>query len=322
MGFFSDRYPPILLWAFLLSLLIFLVVDLGFINKKAKVVSTESAAWQSLFWVSISVAYGILIYFNVDDEFAGDTTLLYFSAYVTEKSLSVDNIFVILLILKFFQIEEKYFHRILFWGVLGAIVFRAIFIFTGTWVVHNFEWILYIFGLFLLYSGFKIYMQTGETQIDPDKSPVTKFVKKYFPVTTKQVGGDFIHIENGKRYITPLLIALISIEVTDLIFAVDSIPAAFAITQDSFIIYTSNIFAVMGLRAMFFLLSSVLRKFHLLEKGLAIVLAFIGIKMLIELIHIHIPIYTSFIIIMGVLFGSIFLSLIFKKKTKKAKVGF
>ena len=313
-----DR-PSILLWTFALTVIIFLVLDLGFMNRSPKKISTKNAGLQSLFWVIISVLYGGLIYFVEDPAVRGADTLAYFSAYVTEKSLSVDNLFVILLILQFFKIDEKYYHKVLFWGILGAVVFRAIFIFTGAWLVGEFNWILYIFGAFLVYSGVKIFVQKENEEMHPEKSPVLVFFQKYFSIKTDYVGASFFLRIGGKLFLTPLFIALVLIETTDLIFAVDSIPAAFAITQDDFIIYTSNIFAVMGLRAMFFLLSSVLDKFFLLEKAISIVLIFIGAKMLLE--HfIHIPTYISFVTIMLVLFGSIVLSLVLRKGGGDIKV--
>ena len=228
-------------------------------------------------------------------------------------------LFVILLILQFLKIDEKYYHKVLFWGILGAVVFRAIFIFTGAWLVGQFSWILYIFGAFLVYSGVKIFAQKENEEMHPEKSPVLVFFQKYFSIKSDYVGAGFFLRIGGKLFLTPLFIALVLIETTDLIFAVDSIPAAFAITQDDFLIYTSNIFAVMGLRAMFFLLSSVLDKFFLLEKAISIVLVFIGGKMLLEP-FIHIPTYISFITIMLVLFGSIVLSLVLRKGNGNIKV--
>ncbi|MEQ9305689.1 MAG: TerC/Alx family metal homeostasis membrane protein, partial [Marinoscillum sp.] len=247
--------------------------------------------------------------------------------YVTEKALSVDNIFVILLILRYFNVKEEYYHNILFWGILGAIVFRAVFIFVGAFLIAQFHWILYIFGAFLIYSGIKIFGEEGEPDLEPEKNPLLNWAKKILPFTTQPAEGRFWLKENGKRVFTSLFLVIILIESTDLIFAVDSIPAAFAISQNEFVIYTSNIFAVMGLRAMFFLLANVLDKFYLLQKGLSIVLVFIGVKMMLEMEiiqqglgyvfgtdHVHIPIFVSFGVIMLLLIGSIVLSLIFPRK--------
>lgn len=309
---------------FAVIIVIFLIVDLGFFHKKSEKVSQGEALRQSLFWVGVSIGYGMLIYYFGEGPAA---TWEYFSAYVTEKALSIDNIFVIILILKFFQVKEEYYHGILFWGILGAIVFRAIFIFVGAILITQFHWILYIFGVFLIYSGVQIFREDEEMDIDPEENFLLKWVKKVLPFTDGDHGGKLSVKIDGKRMFTPVLLVIILIESTDLIFAVDSIPAAFAITQNEFVIYTSNIFAVMGLRAMFFLLANVLDKFYLLQKGLSFVLIFIGAKMLLEmeliqdglawvlgLEHIHIPVFLSFGVILFVLAASIVLSLMFPKK--------
>lgn len=321
---FSGQNEGLLFGVFGAVIILFLLVDLGVFHKAHHKVSQKEALIQTLFWVAVSVIYGFLIYFFGEGQAA---TFEFFSAYVTEKALSIDNIFVILLILRYFKVKDEYFHNILFWGILGAIVFRAVFIFVGAFLIAQFHWILYIFGAFLIYSGVKIFGEEEEMEIEPDKNPILKWVKKILPFTDRDVEGRFWIKENGKRLFTPLFLVIILIETTDLIFAVDSIPAAFAITQNEFVIYTSNIFAVMGLRAMFFLLANVLDKFYLLQKGLSIVLIFIGAKMILEMEiiqeglgslfgvdHIHIPTFLSFGVIMFVLFASIVLSLIFPKK--------
>jgi tellurite resistance protein TerC len=277
----------ILFGVFALVILVFLVVDLGLFNKTAHRISTKSALYQSIFWVCVSTVFGYLIYHF--DEGGTDAMIEYFSAYLTEYALSVDNIFVILLILKYFTVKEEYYHNILFWGILGAVVFRGVFIFVGALVVAEFHAILYIFGVFLIYSGIKIYFGDSDEKIDPEKNPVLKLCRKYLPITKDEMGGRFIARIGGKLMFTPLFLVIVLIETTDLIFAVDSIPAAFAITQNEFLIYTSNIFAVMGLRAMFFLLAGIIDKFYLLQKGLSIILFFIGAKMLLEIGEGYLP---------------------------------
>jgi tellurite resistance protein TerC len=244
----------------------------------------------------------------------------YFSAYLTEYALSVDNIFVILLILKYFQVNEAYYHRILFWGILGAIVFRAIFIFVGALLIAQFHALLYIFGVFLIYSGIRIYFEDEDEKIEPEKNPIMKFCRKYLPMTQDEHGGSFMVKENGKRMFTPLFLVIVLIETTDIIFAVDSIPAAFAITQNPFLIYTSNIFAVMGLRAMFFLLAGIIDKFYLLQKGLSIILFFIGAKMLLDIWHIDVNVYLSFTVIIATLILSIIFSVLIPRK-KESESG-
>ena len=290
--------------------MLFLVVDLGLVNKVPQKITQKAALNQSIFWVAISMLFGVLIYLSGEGK---DVTLEYFSAYFTEKALSMDNIFVILLILKYFKVEERYYHRILYWGILGAVVFRAFFIFAGAYLIGEFHWILYIFGLFLIYSGIKIFNEQDEMEVEPEKNIFVRLSRKFLRITKDQMGGKFWVMRNGKVYFTTLFIVVMLIESTDLIFAVDSIPAAFAITQNQFVIYTSNIFAILGLRAMFFLLANILNKFYLLQKGLSIILIFIGVKMLLEIIHVYVPIGLSFAVILATLFFSILLSLVFKK---------
>ncbi|MGJ3234128.1 TerC/Alx family metal homeostasis membrane protein [Marivirga sp.] len=314
LGFF-DNTEHILYSIFGAVIVIFLIFDLGFFNKDAKKVSLKSATYQSIFWIVISVGFGYLIY-----EYYGGTVVMleYFSAYVAEYALSVDNIFVILLILRYFKVEETYYHKILFWGVLGAIVFRAIFIFLGAFLVAQFHWILYIFGAFLVYSGVKIFIQKEEDDLDPEKNVIIKFARKYLKITKGNFSGQFI-IRRGKMILfTPLFLVILLVESTDLIFAVDSIPAVFAISQNEFILYTSNIFAILGLRAKFFLLAGIIDKFYLLQKGLSFILIFIGAKMLLEIVHIHINTLVSFGVIFSTLLLSILLSLLIPQRKKKS----
>ncbi|MCI0750536.1 MAG: TerC family protein [Flammeovirgaceae bacterium] len=310
--FDGNEREMILFGIFASIIILFLVLDLGLFNKKAHVISTKSALYQSIFWVIVSTCFGIFIYYY--DESGAEGALEYFSAYLTEYALSVDNIFVILLILKYFQVKEEYFHNVLFWGILGAIVFRAIFIFVGALLIHKFHWILYVFGVFLIYSGIRIYFEDGDEKIEPEKNPILKFCRRYLPMTQEDFGGRFVLFRHGKLLFTPLFLVIVLIETTDLIFAVDSIPAAFAITQNEFLIYTSNIFAVMGLRAMFFLLSGIIDKFYLLQKGLSIILFFIGAKMLLEIFEVVIPAPLSFSVIIATLTLSIVFSVIVPRK--------
>lgn len=320
---FAGNNEILLFGIFGIVIVLFLIVDLGLVHKGAKKITQKDALIQTLFWIGISTIFGALIYFHGG---GSEDAIEYFSAYVTEKALSVDNIFVILLILRYFKIKDEHYHDILFWGILGAIVFRAIFIFLGALLIGEFHWILYIFGIFLVYSGIKIFNEDDDMDIEPEKNLIMKWAKKILPIADSEKEGRFIFRKNGKLWFTPLFLVVLLIESTDLIFAVDSIPAAFAISQNEFIIYTSNIFAVMGLRAMFFLLANVLDKFYLLQKGLSIVLIFIGAKMLMEwefiqsgfemigLGHVHIPVIWSFVVIMLALGLSIVLSVIFPQK--------
>jgi tellurite resistance protein TerC len=309
----------ILFGIFAFIIIMFLVLDLGLFNKQAHKISTKSALYQSIFWVCISTLFGLFIYLYDDSKAEG--AIQYFSAYLTEYALSVDNIFVILLILKYFQVKEEYYHKILFWGIFGAIVFRAIFIFVGALLIHEFEWLLYAFGVFLIYSGVRIYFEDGDEKIEPERNPIMRFCRKYLPLTKDDHDGQFMVKENGFFKFTPLFLVIVLIETTDLIFAFDSIPAAFAITDNPFLIYTSNIFAVMGLRAMFFLLAGIIDKFYLLQKGLSIILFFIGAKMLLEIVDIDINAYMSFAVIIATLTLSIILSVLVPRKGDAEEEG-
>jgi tellurite resistance protein TerC len=314
---FSDlpQEETILFGIFAVIIILFLVLDLGLFHKQAHKISTKSALYQSIFWVVVSTLFGVFILLY--DESGTEGAVQYFSAYLTEYALSVDNIFVILLILKYFKVNEAYYHKVLFWGILGAIVFRGIFIFVGTYLIEQFHWILYIFGVFLVYSGIRIYFEDGDEKIEPEKNPILKFCKKYLPMSHHDHGGNFVIRENGKFLFTPLFLVIVLIETTDLIFAVDSIPAAFAITQNPFLIYTSNIFAVMGLRAMFFLLAGIIDKFYLLQKGLSVILFFIGAKMLLDIWHVEVNVYLSFTVIIVTLTLSIVFSVLIPRKLKQ-----
>lgn len=323
---FGGNEREVILFAIFSAIIIlFLVLDLGLFHKQPHKISTRSALYQSIFWVTISTLFGYFIY--IYDESGAVGAVEYFSAYLTEYALSVDNIFVILLILKYFRVDENYYHKILFWGILGAVVFRAIFIFVGAYLIHKFHWILYIFGVFLIYSGIRIYFEDDDEKIEPEKNPILKFCRNYLPISADDRGGRFFFRENQKLFFTPLFLVVVLIETTDLIFAVDSIPAAFAITQNEFLIYTSNIFAVMGLRAMFFLLSGIIDKFYLLQKGLSIILFFIGAKMLLEIAKDSYPEfvdryvdnpYLSFTIILTILTSSILFSILIPRKKPSA----
>jgi tellurite resistance protein TerC len=312
--FSGNERETVLFGIFAAVIILFLVLDLGLFHKQAHKISTKSALYQSIFWVIVSTLFGVFIY--VYDESGAQGAVEYFSAYLTEYALSVDNIFVILLILKYFKVDETYYHKVLFWGILGAIVFRAFFIFVGAYFIHKFHWILYIFGVFLIYSGVRIYFEDGDEKIEPEKNPILKLCRKYLPISGTDLGGKFFFKPGGKFFFTPLFLVIVLIETTDLLFAVDSIPAAFAITQNEFLIYTSNIFAVMGLRAMFFLLAGIIDKFYLLQKGLSIILFFIGAKMLLEIFDVNVNVYLSFTVIIATLTLSVIFSVLIPRRHK------
>ncbi len=281
-------------WIFFnVAILVFLLLDLGVLHKKNKEITFKEAIMMSLFWFVMALMFGGWIYYSRGEE----TAMAYFTGYLIEKALSVDNIFVFLMIFSIFQVPKHLLHKVLFWGILGAIVMRAIFIFTGIALIEKFHFTIYIFGVFLIYTAIKM-MTHDVSQIDPEKNLVIRMARRFFPVTEKYVDDKFFIKDKGKFFITPLLLVLILIETTDLIFAVDSIPAILAITQDSYIVYTSNIFAILGLRALFFALDGFVDKFKYLKYGLSVVLIFVGIKMLlIDLYKIPIVLSLLFIVL-------------------------
>ncbi|MDP2111992.1 MAG: TerC family protein [Thiobacillus sp.] len=309
------------MWAaFIVFVLVMLVLDLFVFggNKAHKVSVKEAAAW-SLVWVSLALAFnaGMWWYLNgtVGPEIADRKALEFLTGYLIEKSLSVDNVFVFLLIFTAFHVAPEFQRRVLIYGVLGAIVMRAIMILAGAWVVREYSWVLYLFGAFLVVTGMRMLVMAEKTP-DLEKNPVLKFARRHLRIAEGDHGEKFSVMKDGVRYFTPLFLVLILIEVTDLVFAVDSIPAIFAITTDPFIVFTSNIFAIMGLRALYFLLADVADRFHLLKYGLAMVLTFIGTKMLIMPWY-HVPVGASLAIVAVLIGSSVVASLIATRKVAK-----
>jgi tellurite resistance protein TerC len=280
-----------------------LALDLGVFQRKAHFPYMKEALAWSIVWVVISLLFNLYIWYD----FGTQKALEFFTGYIVEKALSVDNIFVFIVIFSYFSVPADYQHKVLFWGVLSAIIMRAIFIVAGAALIAQFHWILYIFGVFLIYTAVKLARQK-ETEVHPERNPLVRFARKFFPVTSEYHGSKFFVRIDGKRYATPLFIVLVMIESTDVAFATDSIPAIFAITQDIFIIYTSNIFAILGLRALYFVLANFMKKFRYLKLGLSIILGFIGAKMLIEPFF-DLPIEISLIVILAVLTLSVIASL-------------
>ncbi len=300
--------------AFVLAML---ALDLGVFNRKPHVVSTrEALSWTSV-WVGLALVFAGGLAVFADKQAA----LTFLTGYVIEESLSVDNIFVIVLIFQYFKVPAQYQHRVLFWGILGALIMRGLFIGLGAALLARFEWIIYVFGALLVITGIRMAVKQDE-EFDGEQNPVVRFVRRFLPVTADYQGKHFFTMENGRRYATPLFLVLVLVEATDLIFAIDSIPAIFGITRDPFLVYTSNIFAVMGLRSLFFLLANVVTKFHLLKYGLAVILTFVGAKMMLEA-WIHIPILLSLAIVVGVLAASIVASLVWPdaKQPSEGKTG-
>jgi len=306
--------------AFIAFVLVMLALDLFvFGGRKAHKVSVKEAALWSLAWFSLALVFnaGLWWYLNgtVGAEIADRKALEFFTGYLIEKSLSVDNVFVFLLIFTAFHVAPEFQRRVLIYGVLGAIAMRAIMILAGAWVVREYSWVLYIFGAFLVVTGIRMLVMAEKTP-DLEQNPVLKFARKHLRITEDYHGEKFTVMKDGVRYFTPLFLVLILIEVTDLVFAVDSIPAIFAITTDPFIVFTSNIFAIMGLRALYFLLADVADRFHLLKYGLAMVLTFIGTKMLIMPWY-HVPVQASLAIVAILIGSSVIASLIATRKKAK-----
>lgn len=293
-------------------IVIALIFDLGLLSKKSKSVSIKQAMLQTVFWVSLGLGFFLFVWIE-DGQTKG---LEYISAYLMEWALSVDNIFVFILIFSYFSIAEKHANRVLLYGILLAIILRIIFITVGIAVVQNFSWVLYIFGGFLIYTGIKMFFLDSEKEFEPESNTVYKLLKRIVPLTHAYSKGKFTLIINGKKRFTMLFVVMILLATTDIVFALDSIPAVFAITQTKMIIYTSNIFAVLGLRSLFFLLKGAVNKFKYLKEGIAIVLIFIGIKMLIEYFDIHLPVLISLLVIVGCISGAVLFS-IYKIKIEK-----
>lgn len=285
-----------------------LILDLGVFHRTMRKLPVREAVIWTLIWVGLAMLFNLVIYFD-----QGRTKALEFlTGYVIEYSLSVDNIFVFILIFSFFQVDEKYQHKVLFWGIIGALFMRAIFIFTGVALINRFHLIIYIFGGFLVVTGIRMLFHE-EIHIEPDKNPVVKFFRKFLPVTDIMHEDKFFIRQNSRYYATPLFLILLIIESSDLIFAVDSIPAVLAITRDTFIVYTSNIFAILGLRSLYFAVSGMMDYFRFLKIGLAFVLSFVGVKMCISG-FIEIPVITSLLTIISILLISIISSLAIKKR--------
>ena len=271
---------PLWVWIFFFSVvLIALFVDIGIVNRHSHAPTRKETTVWSIVWVSLALGFNAFVFW----QFGIDKAKLFFTGYLIELSLSVDNLFVFLLIFSYFKVPKKYQHRVLFWGIMGALVMRMIMIFAGAELVERFHWIIYIFGAFLLYTGLSMFRDTDEN-FEPHESAIVKFATRYIRISRHYDGDKFIVMKDGVRTGTLLLLVLITVEFTDLIFAVDSIPAIFGITTDRFIVYTSNIFAILGLRTFFFLLADLADRFHYLKIGLAFILTFIGIKMLLPLL--------------------------------------
>lgn len=293
---------------FTVFILAMLALDLGVFNRKSHVIKMKEAMLWTAFWVTLALFFAAAIYF-----FYGHGKAMEFVAgYLIEYSLSIDNLFVFMLIFRFFNVPHAYEHKALFWGILMALVTRGVFIFAGVALINAFSWVMYIFGAFLIFTGIKMALNK-QTEVHPDKNIAIKILRFFMPVTHKFTEAKFFVVKRGVRYATPMLAVLLALETTDILFAVDSIPAVLAISKDPFIVYTSNVFAILGLRSLFFAISGLMKLFHLLHYGLAAILSFVGIKMLIEDFF-HMPVAASLLVIASILVVSILSSIIWPDK--------
>ena len=296
---------------FTVFVLTMLALDLGVFHREAHVVKPKEAGMWVGIWMSLAGVFATIIYFWRGAE----PSLLFVTGYLIEQSLSVDNIFVIVMIFSYFNIPGKYQHRVLFWGILGALIMRGIFIGLGSYLISQFSWILYLFGFFLIFTGIRMATQQDE-EFDAEQNIVMKTARRFLRVTSRYEGQRFFTVENGAKVATPLFLVLLLVEFTDLVFAVDSIPAIFAVTTDPFLVYTSNVFAILGLRSMYFLLSGIVHKFVYLKYGLAVILTFVGVKMVIVDFY-HVPILVSLGVIVVTLAASIVASLLYPPAPKE-----
>ena len=302
---------PLWAWAgFLAFIAAMLALDLGVFRRKSHTVGMREALTWCVVWVSLALGFNAFVWWWHGQQ-AGFEFL---TGYVVELSLSVDNVFVFILVFQFFKVPAAYHHRVLFWGIIGAALMRAVFIGAGIAVITRFEWVLYLFGAFLVYTGIKMALPKKDEEVHLDRNFAVRLFRRFFPVSRDYDGSRFFTVQDGRRMATPLFIVLLVVETTDLVFAVDSIPAILAITQDGFIVFTSNIFAILGLRSFYFALSGVMQMFRFLSIGLSVVLTFIGVKMLLLYWHIHIPIQTSLLVIVAVLATSVLMSVLIPKR--------
>ncbi len=307
--------PEQTIWwiGFHVFIFVMLALDLGVFHRKSHTVSMREALSWSAVWIALALAFNAGVYFLRGP----DSALEFLAGYLLEESLSVDNLFVFLLVFSYFKVPSDYQHKVLFWGIIGALVMRALFIGVGAVLIAQFHWILYLFGVFLVITGVRMAFDKGD-EVNPENNILVKLFRKFFSVKDSYVGENFFIIENGRRYATLLFIVLIIVEATDILFAVDSIPAVFAVTQDPFIVYTSNIFAILGLRSLYFALAGIMNLFHYLKFGLSIILSFIGVKMLIMDIY-KIPISMALGFVVFVLIASIIASKIWPKAEEEGK---
>jgi tellurite resistance protein TerC len=294
---------------FLTAILVFLALDLGVFHRKAKVIRFREAFFWTTIWFLLAMGFGMLLAPQMVEDWGSQQTYEFVTGYVIELSLSMDNVFVIALIFAYFRLGQKYQHRVLFWGILGALLMRGTMIWAGVQLIQRIKWMLYALGAFLIYTGIKM-LFSKEEGVHPEKNVAIRIARKFFPVSNDFDGERFTTIFQGRRTLTPLALVLLMVETTDLIFALDSIPAIFAVTLDPFIVFTSNVFAILGLRSLYFVLAGAIEYFRYLRFGLSVVLVFIGAKMLLAKTRYHVPTTTSLFVVGGIILISILISAI------------
>ena len=303
---------------FVVAILIFLALDLGVFHRKAHVVGFREAFLWTTIWFVVAICFGLFIAPQFVEQWSKEEKAQFITGYIIELSLSMDNVFVIALIFAYFGVGLQFQHRVLFWGILGALLMRGLMIWLGSELIANFHWLLYALGAFLVFTGIKMILSNEDEKVDPDKNIAIRFLRRFFPISKNFDGPKFITIENGRKALTPLALVLVMVETTDLIFAVDSIPAIFAVTNDAFIVFSSNVFAILGLRSLYFVLAGAIDYFRFLKLGLSLVLCFIGFKMLIAKWY-HMPTTLSLVIVGGIIAISIAVSIMFGRKKAKHK---
>lgn len=312
-GQFASVDVPQWVWlALLASIVTLLLVDLLVVHRRPHVISFREAAIESAVWVALGVGFGFVMLWWQGGQVAGE----YFAGYLIEKSLSIDNVFVWAVLFSYFAVPPQYQFRVLFWGVFGALVLRAIFIFAGVALLEKFDWILYVFGAFLIVTAVKLVRHSG-TEVHPERNPVLRLIRRVLPTTNRYNGQKLFTVENGRRVATPLFVVLILVEATDVVFAVDSVPAILAVSREPFIVFAANAFAILGLRALYFLLAGMAGRFRYLHVGLGVVLAFVGAKMMLANVY-HLPVVISLLVITVVLGASIWASLAADKRAHGA----
>ncbi len=295
----------IMLILFTICILTLLILDLLVFHRKDKEMKVKEALLWSLFWISLALGFNIFVYFM----YGAESALNFLTGFLIEKALSVDNLFVFIIIFQYFGVRQEYQHKVLFWGILGALVMRALFIATGITLIAKFHWIIYLFGAFLIFTGYKMLSSKNE-EVHPERNIILRLFTRFFPVSKKPAAGKFFVTEEGRRKATSLFVVVLVVETTDVIFALDSIPAILAITTDPFIVYTSNVFAILGLRAIYFALAGVMQLFHYLHYGLSAILMFVGLKMMISELY-KFPVVVALGVVAGILVVAIIASILY-----------